>query len=204
MSAPTRRTVLAGLSAAGLAVPALAALPAIAEGHQDAELFRIVHEFEDARAAWKVADNHADKQFGIARKEYPQPPRSISREVTRLDGRKAFVPISNEEIEATHWARDDEENESIRQARLVDRAAYDAPCRIIDKRYGVPEAKARAKTALTEYTEAEGCVYETPAKTADGIAAKLRVLISECNLDDPEIESVALILTDAERLGRVT
>ena len=74
MTAPTRRTVLAGLSAAGLAVPALTVLPAIAEAQPDAELFRVVGEAKKLDAAWWDA----------------------------LDRQEAITPIGGEEYEAAY------------------------------------------------------------------------------------------------------
>ena len=70
MSAPTRRAVLAGLSAAGLAVPALAALPAVAAGHSDAELFRIVGEAKKLDAAWWDALDRQEAISPIGGEEY--------------------------------------------------------------------------------------------------------------------------------------
>ena len=73
MTAPTRRTVLAGLSAAGLTTPVLVALPAVAA---DAALFRVVREFDAAKVAWEIADTRKGNLCALARQEYPEPPRS--------------------------------------------------------------------------------------------------------------------------------
>ena len=201
MSAPTRRTVLAGLSAAGLTVPALAALPAVAAGHPDAELFRIVHEFEDARAAWEVADAHERDLSHLAHKEYPAPARAISRKMTRTDGSTWFMAMEREEIEAARWSADEEETRRWKLARLAERDAYDTAREVIAERYGLPEAKARSSTLINRYIEAEKLVYRTPAKTAEGIAAKLRVVIQEHAEDEIGGDTLALILADAERIG---
>ena len=70
MTAPTRRTVLAGLSAAGLAVPALTVLPAIAEAQPDAELFRVVGEAKKLDAAWWDALDRQEAISPIGGEEY--------------------------------------------------------------------------------------------------------------------------------------
>ena len=137
-TAPTRRAVLAGLSAAGLAVPALAALPAVAAGHSDAELFRIVGEAKKLDAAWWDA----------------------------LDRQEAISPIGGEEYEAAY---------------------------------------SRTSAASDQFQEALERVYRTPAKTVEGIAAKLRAMVDDYKDDEMGFtESLALILADAERIGRAT
>ena len=66
MSAPTRRAVLAGLSAAGLTVPVLASLPVAA--NPDAELFERIREMKEAFDTWGVRLGRADELW-IAGKE---------------------------------------------------------------------------------------------------------------------------------------
>lgn len=70
MTAPTRRTVLAGLSAAGLTVPALTALPAVAAGHSDAELFRAIGDAKKLNAAWQDALDRQEAISPIGGEEY--------------------------------------------------------------------------------------------------------------------------------------
>ena len=70
MTAPTRRAVLAGLSAAGLAVPALTVLPAVAEVQPDAELFRLVGEAKKLDAAWEDALDRQEAISPIGGEEY--------------------------------------------------------------------------------------------------------------------------------------
>ena len=197
--APTRRAVLAGIAGAGLTVPALAALPAVAA---DAALLRVVREFDAAKAAWEIADTRKGNLCALAHQEYPEPPRSICHHIKRVDGSDGLSPLSRNDIAATRWARGNEENERIKQERLAAREAYDAPCRAINERYGVPEAQARATAALTEYIKAEERVYHASENTAEGIAVKLRVVVRKH--EDFEIPPSLLgsIADDAERIGR--
>ena len=84
--------------------------------------------------------------------------------------------------------------------------AHEAACRAVDSRYGVPGLTARERALCEEYFSTRDRLYETPAKTGDGLAAKLRVLIEERAdvFDEFEAMAVPLILADAERLGSVS
>ncbi len=67
---PSRRTVLAGMAGAGLTVPALAALPAAAKAHSDAELFRLIRETERFYVAWQDALVRQEAISPIGGEEY--------------------------------------------------------------------------------------------------------------------------------------
>ncbi len=202
---PTRRTVLAGMAGAGLTVPALTPLPAAARGKPDAELFRVVREFEAAKAAWVQADEREETLGALARKEYPERPPLLFKLITNpVSGTQTSRPFHREEIIEWWSTNFDEGEEDLRQQRLEELDSYEAKCRAVDARFGVPEAKARAKTLLTQCGEAETRVYRTPASTAAGIAAKLRVAVQEYEDCDFDAETFALILADVERLGRAS
>lgn len=146
---PTRRTVLAGMAGAGLTVPALTTLPAAARGKPDAELFRVVREFDTAKAAWMQADEHEETLGVLARKEYPERPPLLLKIITNpVNGTQTSRPLYREEI--SEWCSSDEGEEDLRQQRLEELDAYEAKCRVVDTRFDVPEAEARTKASLTE------------------------------------------------------
>ena len=59
MTAPTRRTVLAGLSAAGLTVPTLTALPTVVGTHPDADLIELGRQRREVKEVInRLAEQH--------------------------------------------------------------------------------------------------------------------------------------------------
>ena len=66
-------------------------------------------------------------------------------------------------------------------------------------------AYSRTNAVRDQFDEALKRAYETPAGTVRGIAAKLRAMVDDYEGDEMGFtESLALILADAERLGRAT
>lgn len=202
---PTRRTVLAGMAGAGLTVPALAAPSGNARGRPDTELFRVVREFEAAKAAWVQADERGETLGASAREKYPERPSLLLKIITNpVDSTQTTRPFYRDEMIEWWSSNFDEGEEDLRQQRLKELDAYEAKCRAVDARFGIPEAKARTEAAFTKYTTAEERISQTPASTAEGIAAKLRVAIQEYEGCDFVAEPFELILADAVRLGRVS
>ena len=170
------------MAGATVAATTVASLPALPATHPDAALLRVVREFDAAKAAWVQADEHEEALGAKARKEYPERPLQLHRRIFTPEALNELRPMSREEIVALytqpcHLGPRTAKETLERRLKIFD--TYDTERQAVDVRLGVPEAGARTKTFLTEYAEAEERVYQTPAKTAEGIAAKLRVAIQE-------------------------
>ncbi len=200
MTAPTRRTVLAGMAGAALTAPAVAALPAAAGANPDATLIDLGKQWlEVEEALSKNSDEFDRRQDTLPAWAKPGPNERGRREIVRwpkIDYRKApfsFLPKPFGEWELGPRPSLAElrrfNDGKVSRGLIPNRAQTRAEGRVrvrawivrvreqraLEEAAGLTAVEAEGEVLLKRSYRLEDAIAATPAHTAEGLAVKIKV-----------------------------
>jgi hypothetical protein len=202
----SRRALLQG--SAGLSIGA--ALPAIlasAEAREADPALTAAQIYMEAHHRWIDAERAADALHDKAAEQFPDIPAGIrlrKRNAEPGDPRPYYL-MGHEEVRRFSVSSADEKR------RLALMAEHEAQREQVLARFGHPQAEDAAKAASDETDRLLVVLRNTPATTAAGMLAKIRIAAHFDDFmegaDDPESRLVAPVLlasvvADLERLSR--
>ena len=207
----TRRAALTG-TAAGAAAIVAGAAPALADLDQDrAEWLALWQDFLKQNPLACEAVNRKEKAEWPARDHYPVPPKILHMRVSGqlvLNNRGKPMAASRQDIEdhaaamLRHWGDNPKDGDGVRRGiekRLAALDAYQAECRAVDERFGVPALQAAEDAAQARLEATIDEITERPATSIVGIAVKLAMARYYSSLNScDELESAC---DDALRLA---